>query len=182
MKILLSTDWRVTATGNVVTRAPASAVWGQMRDVEWFLTRDPLHVQVRRTDGATADASWACASVIVAHRLMGIGPDRIGRVLGWKEGRGFAVSDLSRRGVDRGFPHVCAFRVEEIDGQSCRVAVTVRGKWTARWMPRWAVRTWLWWVMGLTEARLAADLTDFAEWRARRIRSAAALSSARTTP
>ncbi len=168
MKVAISRNWVVRAGASVVVRAPAGVVWGQMRDVEWFLTRDPLHARVRRTDGAGMDQTWAGAPVVVSHRVLGVGPDRVGRVLAWKEGRGFAVSDLSRRGTGVGFPHVCAFRVEPIDAKSSRVVLSVRGRWTARWMPRIAVGMWLRWVLGATEARLAGDLADLAAWRARR--------------
>ena len=164
MNVAISKNWIVNAEASVVIGTPAGAVWGQMRDVEWFLTRDPLHAQVRRTDGAGPAASWAGAPVVVSHRLLGLGPDRVGRVLAWKEGRGFAVSDLSLRGVGVGFPHVCAFRVEAVDAASSRVVVTVRGRWTARWMGRPLATIWLRWVLGATDARLRGDLADMAAW------------------
>ena len=165
MNIHITDGWVVRAQGSVEVAAPASAVWGQMRDVDWFLTRDPLHARVQRTDGRDASASWERAEITISHRVMGLGPDRVGRVLAWKEGHGFAVSDLSRRGPGVGFPHVCAFRIQPRDERSCRVVVDIRGRWTARWMPRWTAKLWLRWVLSATESRLSADLADFAAWR-----------------
>lgn len=99
------------------------------------------------------------------HRFLGLGVDRVGRVLKWDEGRGFAVSDLSRRGVRRRFPHVCAFRLEPLDGGRSRLHVSAIGRWTATWMPRWLVRGWMWWVLAGTRGRIEAEMRGF--WLAR---------------
>ena len=43
---------------------------------------------------------------------------RRGRVCWWREGVGFAVSDLSMRGGRVGFPHVCGYRVRPMISHS----------------------------------------------------------------
>jgi hypothetical protein len=168
MKLHISPKWRIRLEGTIPIAAPASAVWGQMRDVEWFLTRDPLHARIRRTDGLPASAPWPRAPIILSHRILGIGPDRVGRILGWKEGRGYAVSDLSRRRPDRAFPHILAYRLRPAGENACSLILTVRGQWTATWLPRPIVQLWLRWISFATHTRLAADLADFAAWHRRR--------------
>lgn len=168
MKITITSNWRVDAQKRIRIGAPAISVWGQMRDVPWFLTRDPLHARVQRTDGAPANAPWSNAQVLVSHRILGIGPDRVGRVLAWKEGRGYAISDLSRRGITTGFPHICAFQVVPFNEFSCDLVISTRGRWTATFLPRTVVRIWLWWVLAATQARLEADLRTFAHLHASR--------------
>ena len=47
MRIVVDTRWRVDATAWLDVPLGASAVWGQMRDIQRFLTLDPLHKRVR---------------------------------------------------------------------------------------------------------------------------------------
>jgi hypothetical protein len=129
-----------------------------MRDVQRFLTDDPLHADVVFDSLPDPHRSFVGAKLTIRHRLLGIGPDRIGRILTWREGRGYAISDLSRRGVNRGFPHICAFDLAPRTDKSCTLTVSARGKWTATWVPRPLVRLWLWWVLKATEARLKASV------------------------
>ena len=156
-------NWRVRARGVIDVPLPASAVWGQMRDVQRFLTLDPLHVRV--TPAGERRPGRAGQELVISHRLLGIGPDRRGRVLRWREGRGYAVSDLSRRGNRRGFPHICAYEVEPAGPGRCRLTIAARGVWTARWLPRWAGRLWIWWVLVATDARVRRELRAYARWR-----------------
>jgi hypothetical protein len=153
--ITIDSAWRVRASGTVDVPVSATAAWGQMRDVLGFLAIDPLHVKVEATSQPDEAGSPRGMQLVLRHRLAGIGPDRVGRVLTWREGEGYAVSDLSRRGVRVGFPHVCIYRVEPRVAGGSRVTIAARGVWTARWMPRWLVRAWLWWAITATEARLA---------------------------
>lgn len=180
MKIEITPTGRVRAAHELRVPLPASTVWGQMRDVAWFLTRDPLHMRVQRLDGAGPDAPWSSAPVRISHRFLGIGPDRVGRVLGWREGVGYAVSDLSRRppgrrGQPRGFPHICWYKVvpepknETAGGRgACRLQLGVRGRWTARWVPRVLVRAWIALVLAHTALRLSDEFGAMRRSRDRR--------------
>ena len=50
MSIVVNARWRVDATAWLDVPLRASAVWGQMRDIQRFLTIDPLHRRVRVAD------------------------------------------------------------------------------------------------------------------------------------
>lgn len=162
--IELSIDrrWRVRATATVDTALPPGAVWGQMRDLARFLTIDPLHSRVL-APSRSANAGWLGVPLVIQHRLAGFGPDRVGRVLTWHEGRGYSVSDLSRRGPRRGFPHVCSYEVRP-NGSGSTLTVSARGLWTATVLPRWVVKLWLRWVLASTAAHIRRDLSAFARW------------------
>jgi hypothetical protein len=150
MHVRVDQRWRVTAHVAIDLPMSPSAVWPFMRDLTRFIAMDPLHARVTvipRRGSARSGSSPAGAHLIIAHRVLGIGPDRVGRILFWREGRGFAFSDLSRRGVRTGFPHVCLYELAPADAASCRLIVGARGLWTARWLPRWAVKLWIAWVM-----------------------------------
>ena len=162
-RISIDHRWRVDAVSELTLPLPASAVWGQMRDLERFLTIDPLHARAQLGPPPRA-GSPVGAALTLCHRVLGIGPDRLGRVLRWEEGRGFAVSDLSRRGPRRGFPHICTYRVDPAGERTCRVSVGAKGRWTATWLPRWAAKAWLRWVLLGTEARLRSVLLRYSWW------------------
>jgi len=153
MRITIDRRGRVDAVGWFDLPMPSAAVWVRMRDIEWFLTRDPLHVSVRVTPAGSGESPKG-SSLLLRHRILGIGPDRVGRVLTWNEGRGYAISDLSRRGVRTGFPHVCTYEVEALGELCCRVRLGAKGRWTTGWVPRFLVRLWLAWVLKATEAHV----------------------------
>ncbi len=125
-----------------------------MSDVRRFLTIDPLHAEALFPDLPEGTAPRPRDRLILRHRFLGFGPDRVGRLLAWREGQSFAVSDLSRRGVRVGFPHICAYAVAPLSQRSSRLTVVARGRWTATWVPRWLARLWLSWVMYETVACL----------------------------
>jgi hypothetical protein len=156
--IRISRDWRVHAECVTDLNVPALRMWARMRDVQRFLADDPLHAEVVFDALPNPHHSFVGAKLTIRHRLLGIGPDRIGRILTWREGRGYAVSDLSRRGVDRAFPHICAFDLAPRTDTACTLTVSARGKWTATWVPRPLVRLWLWWVLAATDARLRSSV------------------------
>ncbi len=174
--IEITPEWRVRARAEFDVPLSAPRVWGQMRDWKRFLTIDPLHARARVT-GAGANGSPLGARVVIEHRLLGAGPDRIGRVLKWREGRGFAISDLSRRGPRVGFPHVCAYDVAPGGPRRSRITFRATGRWTAVRWPRAAVRLWLWWVLRSTQRRIEADMTRLLRWAARSERERAVRSS-----
>jgi hypothetical protein len=156
MRILIDDRWRVEATSSIELPMGIGAAWGQMRDLPSFLTVDPLHARVRMEQRRVYRCERAVASplglrLVIEHRMLGIGPDRVGRVLRWREGEGYVVSDLSKRGIRVGFPHICAFQLTPMGHDACNLRITARGKWTATRWPRWAIRLWLWWVLAGTE-------------------------------
>lgn len=159
MKLSVDKHWRVDASHSIRLPLPTSIVWGQMRDLKRFVTIDPLHKRVRAAATARRSAiPCQGESLVIEHRFLGFGPDRLSRVLRWREGRGYAISDLSRRGVHVGFPHVCVYDVELIDAHTSRLTIAARGRWTATYLPRPVIKFWLWWVMRSTAARIETEL------------------------
>lgn len=169
MKISIDRQWRISAESYLELPLAAISVWGQMRDVARFLSMDPLHtnVQLVKPGGnhPARTGSLKGCEIVLPHRLLGIGPTRRGRILTWREGRGFAISDLSRRSPHVSFPHICTYEVVSTGPERCRLTIGARGKWTATWMPRWLVWAWLWWVLRATEGRVAMEMAKFAIWR-----------------
>lgn len=173
MTIVVDDRWRVNATACLDVPLAALTVWGQMRDLRHFLTIDPLHRRVRiagaasptrRGTGVAEDPGAPIpvgTPLVIEHRLFGIGVNRRSRLLQWREGRGFAVSDLSGRGDHVGFPHVCIYEVAPLGARSACLTIAARGRWTATWMPRWLVRLWLAWVMASTLRNIRVELRRF---------------------
>jgi hypothetical protein len=170
MSVIIDRDWRVAASRELVLPLSAAAAWGQMRDFARFIAIDPLHTRVRVGPPVPGRVGPAGRPLVIPHRFLGLGPDRVGRVLRWEEGRGFAFSDLSRRGPRAGFPHICAYALRADGPGRCCLTVSARGVWTARWIPRWAAACWIWWVLLLTEAQIQMYLGAFARWRRQRNR------------
>ncbi len=120
---------------------PAAVVWAVVADLPRFLCVDPYHSRIvylgkDRRPGL---------ELALEHRAFGFTVWRFGRLLSWREGAGYAFSDLSARGTASGFPHVFFVGIEPTD-IGTRLSVRVRGKWTAGWIPRPLVRLWLWYV------------------------------------
>lgn len=119
-----------------------AAVWERVRDLPRFGTIDPLH---RRIDvlGPRLERG---SEIAILHGLLGVSFYRYGRILQWEEGRGYAFSDLSGRGFNTGFPHVFFIEVTPVRGAYeplTRLTIRIQGRWTARWMPAWLRRLWL---------------------------------------
>ena len=108
--------------------APAY-IWAFVSDLDRFFLVDPFHDKIHR-DGR---------DLVIEHCILGLRFDRVGRILHWHEGKGYAFSDLSARGPRVGFPHVFFITVAA-DGT---LEIRVRGKWTARWMTRPLASAWL---------------------------------------
>jgi len=120
---------------------PVSAVWAVVADLPRFLCIDPFHSRVVLLGTARRPG----VELALEHRAFGVTLWRFGRLLNWRDGAGYAFSDLSARGPRRGFPHVFFVSVEQTEAGT-RLLIRVRGKWTARWLPRPLVRLWLWYV------------------------------------
>lgn len=167
IRIDVSPRGRVDASVTIDVPLSATTVWGQMRDIATFITIDPLHHRLRlEPDGMRTFPPPIGTRFVLEHRVLGIGPDRVGRILRWREGEGYAVSDLSRRGPGSGFPHVCVYRVEPVGPHASQVVVEARGRWTARWMPRWLTRAWLRWVLVHTGEHIETWFSRFDAARA----------------
>ncbi len=118
---------------------PAEVVWRRVAELPTFLCVDPFHTRVAFLTSARA----AGAELAIEHRAPGFRNVRFGRVLRWREGEGFAFSDLSRLGKNRGFPHVFHVSVQPNGSRDCRLRIDVRGKWTARRLPLTLGQWWL---------------------------------------
>jgi len=121
---------------------PVDAVWSEMADFARFTCIDPFHDRVIVQTAELRPGS----DLILVHRMFGFRFLRFGKLLTWREGHGYAVSDLSRRDKRHGFPHVFFYSIESADDsarQRSRLTVCVRGKWTSPWVSR---RFGMWWL------------------------------------
>jgi hypothetical protein len=139
----------------------ARSVWGQIRDFARYSRQDIFHAEPMVEGGIARQG----ARIRLSHRYVGLRFERVGRILWWREGVGYAFSDLSRRGPRVGFPHVFAFRIEPVDAGHCRLHVRVRGRWTARAVPRFVARLWLRWVFAHVMRSVNAELMMYRIWR-----------------
>lgn len=142
----------------------AVSVWGQIRDFQRFARHDLFHSSIE-IEGAVPRAG---ASLKLSHRYAGIEVERIGRILIWREERGYAFSDLSKRGSQAAFPHVFSYVVHKRGDRSCRLEIRVRGKWTSMHVPHWAARIWLAWAFGEVVRKVRNDFLAYEIWRQRR--------------
>lgn len=154
----VSESGRVDVGTDIDVPLTAGTVWGQMRDFARFTTLDPFHARMRIGGGRPQAGS----SLVIEHRFAGVGVDRIGRILRWREGVGYAFSDLSKRSTQVGFPHVYVYAVSATGPGTSTVRVTVRGRWTARWLPRAVIRLWLRWVLSYTAASIRTEMLLYA--------------------
>jgi hypothetical protein len=164
---------RITRGGAVDCRAAleiplsATAVWGQLRDFHRYAQQDFFHAELMLETGFPK----AGARLTLCHRYAGIRVNRIGRILVWREGIGYSFSDLSKRGPRAGFPHIFSFRIEPTAENSCRLHIRVRGLWTAKWIPVWAVKLWLIWVFAHVVRRIDNEIMIYRIWRKRNNKS-----------
>jgi hypothetical protein len=155
---------RVGRSGNVSCRATlnlpitAGAAWGELRDFTRYASQDTFHAEFR-IDGGIPHAG---AQFAITHRFLLFSVERVGRILRWREldrsaaaaltpatrdcPAGYSFSDLSRRGPRHGFPHTFSYYLRPAGPESCTLEIVVRGRWTARFVPRWIARIWLGWV------------------------------------
>jgi hypothetical protein len=134
----------VHVIGTMILPLSAGAAWGQMRHFPSFVGLDPFHSNVRGPSGSTPCKTGD--AVLLGHKFGLVRFDRIGRILRWRDGRGYCFSDLSRRGNRLGFPHVFIYDLRPRGADACRLSITVRGHWTAAWLPASIVRFWFRWV------------------------------------
>ena len=149
---------RVTCTAAVELPLSAGAAWGQLRHLPTSATHDPFHARVTVGPGG---------SLVIEHRYVAFRTTRVGRVLWWREGIGFAFSDLNRRDPSAAFPHVLSYRLEPMGPAACRLHVRVGGRWTLPG-PRSVGHLWLWWVFGHVVRTVRNDLLRYAVARKQR--------------
>jgi hypothetical protein len=130
-----------------VKRSPGN-LWQQIRDLPNFLTIDPFHDKVI----LMRDSPTVGVDLTLSHNAFGCRFLRFGRILAWREGFGYAFSDLSARGPRTGFPHVFDVQIEPLPEplpspqhsppMSC-LTIRVRGRWTSWLVPVWLGRLWI---------------------------------------
>lgn len=143
-----------------------TSVWGQIRDFDTFAQLDLFHSAIRIEGGVARQG----AALEMQHRYGPFAVRRIGRILVWKENFGYSFSDLSRRGPRKGFPHVFSYRLESTSEQTCRLQISVTGRWTARFIPRPVAKLWLWWVFSQVMRGVEQRLLIYQIWRKRNAR------------
>ena len=134
----LTNAGRVRLQYEATLPAPISAAWQRLRNFERCSCLDFFHRDVQLPGPPAPGLRFA-----LPHRVFGLTIERHGEILRWREGRGWAFSDLSKKGPRRGFPHVFTAELEPLDEDRCRLDLTITGLWTARWLPRSWVRPWL---------------------------------------
>lgn len=160
MKIVISQHGAVTCAAQVNLPLSATAAWGQLRDFARYAQQDFFHADIE----IEGDIPRSGAAIRLTHRYAGLSVCRHGRILTWREGVGYSFSDLSFRGPRAGFPHVFRYHLEQRGESACQLQITVRGLWTAQWIPRWAARLWLLWVFGHVLRIVRANLLVFQLW------------------
>ncbi|XAM01668.1 hypothetical protein OT109_09765 [Phycisphaeraceae bacterium D3-23] len=147
-RVCLTSRGCVKAEVAVKLAAPAEAVWREMSRFQQFIAADPYHTRITDTAGRRFDALPPRGTRLrIGHGVGWTWFERVGTMLYVRDGKGFAFSDLSGRGRAVGFPHVYHYTLEPRDGRGCVLRLRVRGRWSARWLPRGLVMVWLYWVM-----------------------------------
>jgi len=156
MTVRVHPSRRVECHVRIALQMTARQAWGQLRDFHRYASHDQFHAGIAIAD----QTPKAGAALQIDHRYGPFRIRRVGRILAWREGEGYAFSDLSRRGPRRGFPHVMAMHVRD-SARGCELAIRVTGLWTAR-TPRWVAKLWLRWVMASITQGVRNDLLTFA--------------------
>jgi len=142
MRVRLERSGRVDCVADVMLPMSATSAWGQLRDIRRFARQDHFHARVEIEGGVPR----AGAKILIRHRFAFVFQiQRVGKILIWREGNGFAFGDQSMRGPRRGFPHTFSIMVNDQGENRCRLCIRIGGRWTAALVPRAIVRAWLWW-------------------------------------
>lgn len=157
MIVRIEPSRRVVCSATIRLPLTAGAAWGQLRHFRHFAAMDHFHAAVH----VEGDVPRIGAKLVIEHRYGPFRVRRLGRILRWCEGEGFAFSDLSNRHLRAAFPHVMAVSVRPIDVYGCELIVRVTGRWTAP-TPRWLGRLWLRWVMLSIGQKMRNELLMFA--------------------
>ncbi|MEM9414781.1 MAG: hypothetical protein AAGA29_04795 [Planctomycetota bacterium] len=171
-RVRLTRHGCVKAEAAVRLAVPADVVWQHMSRFQRFIAADPYHTRITDESGRRLDRLPPRGTRLrIGHGVGWTWFERVGTMLYVKDGKGFAFSDLSQRGRAVGFPHVYRYLLEPCGEHACVLRLRVRGRWSARWLPRGVVVCWLYWVMfqagWLMRARLMSAM--YAEQRDRRL-------------
>ena len=153
IRVTVGKRGRVECFARLELPLSARQAWGQLRDFRRFAAQDFFHAVVRVAGGAAR----AGATIEIPHHFGPFRVTRVGRIIWWEEGRGYGFSDLSRRNARAGFPHAYRYELRPLEGDTCCLEITIRGRWTLRLLPRWAVRLWLLWVFSHIARRVELE-------------------------
>ena len=148
----------------------AGRAWGELRDFRRFAARDFFHADVRVLGGVAR----AGAGVEIPHRFGPFRVTRVGRILSWEEGHGYRFSDRSRRRPGAAFPHAYQYELHPLGPDRCCLEISIRGRWTASFVPRPLVRLWLVWVFSHIVKSIENEMLAAALGMAARARAFAA--------
>jgi hypothetical protein len=160
IRVRVNATWVVRCRAELELKLSPLSVWGQLRDFRRYARQDLFHEDIQIDGGLPRPG----ARLKLLHCYGGIRVKRHGRILLWREGVGFAFSDLSHRGPRHGFPHVLSFRIEPTDGGSC-LHIRATGLWTARATSRLLARVWLRWVFAHVVRSVRNELMLYQLWR-----------------
>ncbi len=150
----LRNSGRVNIQLKLQANCTASAVWNLMKDWKLWMCHDPFHCEVR----SNSLPLKAGTKFELLHGLCGFGFWRRGRILEVREDEGFSFSDLSVDNPIKGFPHIYRYEIIACDDHSSMLELSVRGRWTARGLPKSIVMTWLVFTSALISAFLLFQL------------------------
>lgn len=146
--VKLSKRWAAHAETSVALDASAAQVWQVMQRFSRFIAADPYHTRVTNTKNNRLDALPPRGTALrIGHGIGFTWFNRVGTLIRVVPQHSLAFTDLSQRGRTAGFPHVYKYQLEPINENACQLKLVVRGRWSARWLPRLIVYAWLWWVM-----------------------------------
>ena len=161
---------RIDRCGLVVADArldlllPAHRVAAEMLHLRSFITHDLFHAGVRAEQSNSFGEPAVRSKLTIEHRVLGLKINRTGHLL-WRDAeRGFGFTDLSARNPSRGFPHSCHYHLRKTSAQTCSITLSVRGRWTARAVPRPLARLYINTVLGLSQRALEKHLLKLRSW------------------
>lgn len=144
----LSTRWAVHAQTSVALDASSAQVWQVMQRFSRFIAADPYHTRMTHAQGKRLDVLPPRGTALrIGHGIGFTWFYRVGTLIRAVPQQSLAFTDLSQRGRAVGFPHVYQYQLKPINENTCQLKLVVRGRWSARWLPRPIVYAWLWWVM-----------------------------------
>ncbi|MBX2852444.1 MAG: SRPBCC family protein [Phycisphaeraceae bacterium] len=147
-RVTLSPRWGVSATTSVRLDASTDEIWAVMQRLSRFVAADPYHTHLADAQGNRLETMPPRGTAIrIGHGVGFNWFDRVGTITRVVPGQCFAFTDLSQREPNAGFPHIYKYMLIPIGEDACELTLSVRGRWSARWLPRFAVRAWLGWVM-----------------------------------
>jgi len=164
IKIRIAREGRVDCRAILRTKLSSAQVWGQLRDFHTFARQEFFHAKVEIEGGTPRPG----AKLDLSHRFFLFRVHRVGRICRWEEGEGFAFSDLSKKSLFAGFPHIFSYRLTPVLPSGCDIEIRVAGRWTTRFLPRWIVWLWLRWIMQFAVQQVRNNLLLYQVWLARR--------------